>query len=43
MEEGGIFLDNDVYVVRSLERFRHFEMTLGWPPGDYIGTQVRFA
>lgn len=27
---GGIFLDNDVFVVRSLDNFRRFEMTIGW-------------
>lgn len=43
IEHGGIFVDSDVYVVRSLERFRHFEMALGWPEGENIGTQVLVA
>jgi len=30
MKHGGIYLDNDVYVVQSLNVFRHFEMTLAW-------------
>lgn len=42
-EHGGIFLDNDSYLVKSLEPFRHFEMTLGWPPGQSLGTQVLVA
>lgn len=40
MERGGIFLDNDVYVVRSLDFFRKFEFSIGWPVGENIGTQV---
>ncbi|XP_023716727.1 uncharacterized protein LOC111869411 isoform X4 [Cryptotermes secundus] len=43
MEYGGIFLDNDSYLVRSLDEFRKFEMTLGWPEGQYLGTQVLVA
>lgn len=40
---GGIFLDNDVYVAQPLHRYRYFEMSLGWPPGQYLGTQVLVA
>ena len=43
MEYGGIFLDNDSYLVKSLDEFRKFEMTLGWPEGQYLGTQVLLA
>lgn len=43
MEYGGIFLDNDSYLVKSLDEFRKFEMTLGWPEGQYLGTQVLVA
>ena len=43
MEYGGIFLDNDVYVVQNLNRFRKFEMTLGWDDNQCIGTQVLIA
>jgi hypothetical protein len=43
MEYGGIFLDNDSYIVNSLDRFRKFEMTLGWYEGQYLGTQVLVA
>ncbi|CAG2115186.1 unnamed protein product [Medioppia subpectinata] len=37
---GGIYLDNDVFVVKSLDPFRRFEFTIGWPPGQFIGNQV---
>jgi hypothetical protein len=43
MKYGGIFLDNDSYLVKSLDKFRKFEMTLGWPEGQYLGTQVLVA
>src|SRR5277367_1086404 len=35
MRYGGIFLDNDVYVVQSLNRFRQFEMNIGWDYRDF--------
>lgn len=40
---GGIFLDGDSYLVRSLEPFRRFEMALGWYPNQALGTQVLVA
>ncbi|XP_077561086.1 uncharacterized protein LOC144175896 [Haemaphysalis longicornis] len=40
---GGIFLDGDSYLVRSLDPFRHFEMALGWYPNQALGTQVLVA
>ena len=40
MKFGGIILDQDVFVIRSLNRFRHFEVAIGWPEGQNIGTQV---
>jgi len=43
MEYGGIVLDQDVFVVRNLNRFRHFEVAIGWPKGQNIGTQVIVA
>jgi len=43
MEYGGIFLDNDVYVVQDLNKFRKFEMTLGLDDNKCIGTQVLIA
>ncbi|XP_069702053.1 uncharacterized protein [Periplaneta americana] len=43
MEYGGIFLDNDSYIVRSLDVFRKYEMTIGITDRDYMGTQVLVA
>ncbi|PNF41545.1 hypothetical protein B7P43_G12310 [Cryptotermes secundus] len=40
MECGGIYIDADTLVLRSLNRFRHFEMAVGWPWGEYMGTQL---
>lgn len=34
---GGIYLDNDVYVVKSLHSFRKYEFSLGWPEGQFLG------
>lgn len=43
MKYGGIFLDNDVYVINSLDRYRRFEMTLNWDNNQFLGTQVLLA
>ncbi|CAH0776321.1 unnamed protein product [Bemisia tabaci] len=43
MQYGGIFLDNDSYVVRSLDFFRRFEMTLGWDENQFLGSQILIA
>ena len=43
MQFGGIILDEDVFVIRSLNRFRHFEVAIGWPEDQNIGTQVIVA
>lgn len=43
MKYGGIFLDNDVYVVHNLDKYRKFEMTLGWPKNESLGNMVLFA
>jgi hypothetical protein len=43
MQYGGIFLDNDSYVVRSLDVFRRYEMTIGITDRNYLGTQVLIA
>ena len=40
---GGIILDQDVFVVRNLDRFRHFELAIGWPEKQNIGSQVIMA
>lgn len=44
MAYGGIYLDNDVYVINSLDKYRKFEMTAGWEVIDKsIGSQVFIA
>ncbi|KAJ9582765.1 hypothetical protein L9F63_022891 [Diploptera punctata] len=40
---GGIFVDNDSYIVRSLDPFRKYEMTIGITDGYQLGTQVLIA
>lgn len=44
MNYGGIYLDNDVYLVNSLDKYRYYEMTVSWD-GDKeaIGNQVLIA
>ena len=43
MKYGGIFLDSDVFVVKNLNKFRHFELAIGWPEKQNIGSQVILA
>ena len=43
MKYGGIMLDMDVFVVRNLNKFRHFELAIGWPEGQNIGSQIIIA
>ncbi|XP_014673096.1 PREDICTED: uncharacterized protein LOC106813474 [Priapulus caudatus] len=41
MQLGGIYLDNDVFVCRSFDEFRHYTFTVGWPTKDaLIGNQI---
>ncbi|BES94297.1 Glycosyltransferase sugar-Hypothetical protein region containing DXD motif [Nesidiocoris tenuis] len=42
-EFGGLFLDNDSYLVRSINPFRSLEMSLGWQPGKSLQNQVIVA
>jgi len=43
IEFGGIFLDNDSYIVKSLDDFRRFEMAIGWYPGKSLQNQIIVA
>ncbi|KAG8187012.1 hypothetical protein JTE90_005781 [Oedothorax gibbosus] len=43
MKHGGIFLDTDTYVIKPLDSYRNFEMSIGWPPGQNLGTQLLVA
>lgn len=40
---GGIFIDNDSYIVNSLDVFRRYEMTLNWDENQYLGCQLLIA
>lgn len=42
MKYGGIYLDNDVYVVKNLDKYRRFEMVMGWSEGGYLDNQVQY-
>jgi hypothetical protein len=43
MEYGGIYLDNDVYVIKNLDKYRKFEIAINWDEDMYLGTQVIIA
>ena len=43
MKHGGIYLDNDVYVVQNLDKYRKFEIAMGWDEGQFLGSQVIVA
>ncbi len=44
LELGGIYLDNDVYVVKSLDPLRKFEMTLDFEKEKgFMGSQIQIA
>lgn len=40
---GGIYLDNDVYVIKPLHQFRRFELTLGWPENQFMGKNLEHS
>ncbi len=39
LSDGGIYLDEDTFLVRSVDDLRVHEVSLGWPEGGSIGTQ----
>lgn len=43
MKYGGIYLDNDVYVVHNLDKYRKYEIAMGWDEGQFLGSQVIIA
>lgn len=44
MNYGGIFFDNDVYVVNSLDKYRKYELTVSWDgDNEGLGVQVLIA
>lgn len=40
---GGIYLDSDSYLIRSVDKYRRYELAIGWPPGQSIGNQIIVA
>jgi len=40
MKYGGIYLDNDVYVVQNLDKYRKYELTMNWERKLYLSNQV---
>ncbi|CAF0723013.1 unnamed protein product [Brachionus calyciflorus] len=44
MNYGGIYLDNDVFVINSLNKYRKYELSVGWESyKEVLGTQVLIA
>lgn len=43
MTYGGIFLDNDCYLVKNIDNYRRFEISMNWDEGQYLGSQVIIA
>jgi mannosyltransferase OCH1-like enzyme len=44
MNYGGIYLDNDMILIQSLDKYRHYEMCVSWDSdNDGIGNQVLIA
>lgn len=41
MRYGGIYLDRDMFIVKSLDPYRKYEMVLPWDEGQYLGTSER--
>ncbi|XP_064454729.1 uncharacterized protein LOC135366005 isoform X1 [Ornithodoros turicata] len=40
---GGMYLDNDCMVIQPVHRYRHFEATIGWVYGAYMGNMIMLA
>lgn len=43
LKYGGISLDNDAYVVQNLDKYRKYELTVGWPDNGTIGNMIVIA
>lgn len=40
---GGIYLDSDTFIVHNMDEYRRHELSIGWPSGENIRTQVIVA
>ena len=43
MKYGGIYLDNDVFVIQNLDKYRKFEIAMNWDEDQFLGSQVIIA
>jgi Glycosyltransferase sugar-binding region containing DXD motif len=43
MQYGGIYLDNDCFVIHSLDKYRKFECAINWDENQFIGSQTIIA
>lgn len=43
MKYGGIYLDNDVYVIQNLDKYRKYEFVINWGENQFIGNQILIA
>lgn len=43
MKYGGIFLDNNVYTIKNLDKYRKFEIAINWEENLFLGSQVIIA
>ena len=43
MKYGGIYLDNDVFIIRSLDKYRKYELAISWDENQLMGNQVIIA
>lgn len=43
MKYGGVYLDADCYLVKSIDNYRRYEMVLNWDEGQFLGNQVLIA
>ena len=40
MKYGGIYLDNDVFVIQNLDKYRRFEISLEWQVDNQLNTSI---
>lgn len=43
LQFGGLFLDQDTLLIKNINDLRGHEVSLGWPEGQFIGTQFLLA
>ena len=43
MKHGGIYLDNDSFIIRSLDKYRKYEFVINLNENQFMGNQVMIA